>query len=144
MEATQEIKTFGSARESLHRLARRFFFGVSGVTIQQTLFDDERPAKLARDADPETSHDAAAEMLPKSGLLEARMTSIWWHNGPLTANEAAALAVVYYANNGKPHGHETYRKRYDGLLKKSRIVADGKKRCRISGKMATVYRIKDD
>tara|TARA_R110000824_G_scaffold69785_5_gene179598 strand:- start:380 stop:727 length:348 start_codon:yes stop_codon:yes gene_type:complete len=110
---------------------------------QHTLFDDERPAKIARDSDPETSHDAAAEMQPKCGLLEARMTSVWWHNGPLTANEAAAIAVVYYANNGKPHGHETYRKRYDGLLKKNRIVADGKKQCRISGKLATVYRIKD-
>ena len=114
------------------------------MTIQRQLFDDERPPKIARDSDPETSHDAAAEIKPKSGLLEARMTSIWWHNGPLTANEAAALAVVYYANNGKPHGHETYRKRYDGLLKKSRIVADGKKQCRISGKLATVYRIKDE
>jgi hypothetical protein len=111
---------------------------------QHTLFDDERPAKIARGSDPETSHDAAAEMQPKCGLLEARMTSVWWHNGPLTANEAAAIAVVYYANNGRPHGHETYRKRYDGLLKKCRIVADGKKRCRISGKLATVYRITED
>ena len=113
------------------------------MTIQRQLFDDDRPAKLARDADPETSHDAAAEIKPKSGLLEARMTSIWWHNGPLTANEAALIAenIPYPTHNDTTA--TTYRKRYDALIKKDCIEADGKKKCSVTGKLVTVYRIKD-
>jgi len=111
---------------------------------QKQLYDDERPPKLARDADPETSHDAAAEMLPKLSDLESRMESVWRHNGPLTANEAADIAVLTEYTQALGATSETYRKRYDALLKKSRIVADGKKRCNISGKLATVYKIKED
>ena len=111
---------------------------------QQTLFDDDRPAKIARDTDPETSHDAAAEMRPTLSALESRMADVWRQNGPLTANEAADIAALTEYTLPLGANAETYRKRYDGLLKKCRIVADGKKQCRISGKMATVYRIKDD
>ena len=114
------------------------------MTIQQTLFDDERPAKIARASDPDTSHDAAAEMLPKLSALESRMADVWRQNGPLTANEAADIAALTEYTQSLGANAETYRKRYDALLKKNRIVADGKKRCRISGKLATVYRIKDD
>ena len=114
------------------------------MTIQRQLFDDERPPKIARDSDPETSHDAAAEIKPKLGKLEERMYAGFVQESPCTANEAAeATAQGYHFVD--PHTNaETYRKRYDALLKKQRIVADGKKRCRISGKMATVYRIKED
>jgi hypothetical protein len=115
------------------------------VTIQTWLFDDdERSPKLARDSDPDTSHDSAAEMLPKLSALESRMESVWRHNGPLTANEAAEIAVLTEYTQSLGANGETYRKRYDALLKKSRIVADGKKRCRVSGKLATVYRIKEE
>ena len=55
---------------------------------QHTLFDDERPAKIARDSDPETSHDAAAEMLPKLGKLEARLLAAF-KRWPKTVREAA-------------------------------------------------------
>ena len=114
------------------------------MTIQHTLFPDERPAKIARASDPETSHDAAAEMLPKLSDLESLMLIAWRQEGPQTANEAAAIAYYRRPANQPRTSPETLRKRYTGLLKKQRIVADGKKRCRISGKMATVYRIKDD
>lgn len=114
------------------------------MTHQRTLFDDERPAKIARDADPETSHEAAADVLPKLSALESRMESVWRHNGPLTANEAAEIAVLTEYTQSLGANAETYRKRYDALLKKSRIVADGKKRCRVSGKLATVYRITEE
>ena len=111
---------------------------------QPTLFDDERPPKIARDSDPETSHAAAAEMLPKLSVLEQRMLWTFRSDGPCTANEAAVIAEDDYLHEKVQANAETYRKRYDGLLKKSRIVADGKKQCRISGKVATVYRIKED
>ena len=111
------------------------------MTHQPTLFDDERPAKIARDSDPDTSHDAAAEMQPKLSALESRMADVWRSNGPLTANEAAEIAVLTEYTQSLGANAETYRKRYDALLKKSRIIADGKKRCNISGKLATVYRI---
>ena len=121
-----------------------FFHGVSAVTIQQTLFDDERPAKIARASDPETSHDAAAEMLPKLGLLEQRFLNVMRSEGPMTANETAEIAERWYRGTPPQATCETFRKRYTGLLKKCRIVADGKKRCRISGKLATVYRLTED
>ena len=114
------------------------------MTTQQTLFPDERPAKLARAADPDTSHAAAAEMMPKLSDLESRMESVWRQNGPLTANEAAEIAVLTEYTQSLGATAETYRKRYTGLLKKSRIIADGKKRCSITGKLATVYRITEE
>ena len=116
--------------------------------MQKTLFDDERPAKLARDSDPETSHDAAAEMLPKLSELECRLYDEFHNIGSMTANEAAqsalrtASAEPYVVRNKL--NHETLRKRYTGLLAKSRIESNGKKQCRITGKLATVYRIKDE
>ena len=112
-------------------------------TMQKTLFDDERPAKIARASDPETSHDAAAEMRPKLGKLEARLLSafkIW----PKTAREAADDAArLFNCLAGETTETESYRKRYTGLLKSGRIVADGVKTCRVSGKTVTAYRIKD-
>ena len=110
---------------------------------QQHLFDDERPAKLARDSDPDTSHAAAADILPKLSVLEQRMLWTFRSDGPCTANEAAVIAEDDYLHEKVKANAETHRKRYDALLKKSRIKADGKKRCNISGKLATVYRIKD-
>jgi len=113
------------------------------VTIQQTLFDDERPAKIARASDPETSHDAAAEMLPKLGKLEARLLSAF-KRWPKTAREAADDAArLFNCLSGEHTETESYRKRYTGLLKSGRIVADGVKTCRVSGKTVTAYRIKD-
>jgi len=114
------------------------------VAIQKQLFDDERPPKIARDSDPKTSHDAAAEMPPKLSALESRMESVWRQNGPLTANEAAEIAVLTEYTETLGANHETFRKRYTGLLNKFRIVADGKKQCNVTGKLATVYRIKED
>ena len=113
------------------------------MTIQQTLFDDERPAKIARASDPETSHDAAAEMLPKLGKLEARLLSAF-KRWPKTAREAADDAArLFNCLSGEHTETESYRKRYTGLLKSGRIVADGVKTCRVSGKTVTAYRIKD-
>lgn len=114
------------------------------MTHQQTLFDDERPAKIARDADPETSHAAAAEVLPKLSVLEERMESVWRHNGPLTANEAAEIAVLTEYTQSLGANAESYRKRYTGLLKRGHIVVDGTKTCRISGKTVTAYKIKEE
>ena len=111
------------------------------MTIQHTLFPDERPPKIARDSDPDTSHDAAAEMLPTLSTLEGFMLESFAVCGPQTANEAAEFAGILARGCAN---HETLRKRYTGLLAKSRITSDGKKKCNITGKLATVYRIKDD
>ena len=113
--------------------------------MQKTLFDDDRPAKIARDSDPETSHDAAAEMQPKLGKLEARLLSAF-KRWPKTAREAADDAARLFnclTGVGKNTETESYRKRYTGLLKRGQIVTDGTKVCRISGKTVTAYRIKD-
>ena len=114
------------------------------MTHQPTLFDDERPAKIARDSDPDTSHDAAAEMQPKLSALESRMADVWRSNGPLTANEAAEIAVLTEYTQSLGANAETYRKRYTGLLKRGRIIADGVKTCRVSGKTVTAYKLKDE
>ena len=117
---------------------------------QQHLFSEDDlqfagtpETKIARDSDPDTSHAAADEVRPKCSLLEARMVSVWWHNGPLTANEAALIAenIPYPTHNDTTA--TTYRKRYDALIKKDCIEADGKKKCSVTGKLVTVYRIKD-
>ena len=112
---------------------------------QGTLFPDERPAKIARDSDPETSHEAAAELLPKLGRLEARLLSAFcaFNGTPATAREAAEIA--YRCHRCEPGEHteaDTYRKRYTGLLKKDRIEAVGTKVCRVTGKTVTAYQIK--
>jgi len=111
--------------------------------MQKTLFDDERPAKIARASDPETSQIAAYEMLPKLSVLEQRMLWAFQSSGPCTANEAAVIAEDDYLYENANANAETYRKRYDALLKKCRIETDGKKKCSVTGKLATVYRIKD-
>jgi len=136
----ENLKTSVPPVRRFHRLTWRFFYAGRNMH-QQHLFDDERPAKLARDSDPDTSHAAAADILPKLSVLEQRMLWTFRSDGPCTANEAAVIAEDDYLHEKVKANAETYRKRYDALLKKSRIKADGKKRCNISGKLATVYRI---
>lgn len=114
------------------------------MTHQQNLFDDERPAKIVRDADPETSHAAAAEVLPKLSVLEERMYAGFVQECPCTANEAAEATAQGYRFIDPQTNYETYRKRYDALLKKRRIFVDGKKRCSVTGKLATVYKITEE
>jgi len=116
------------------------------VTHQPTLFDDDRPAKIARDSDPDTSHAAADEMLPKLGKLESRLLSAF-RRWPKTAREAADDAARLFnclEGDGKHTETESYRKRYTGLLKRGRIIADGVKTCRVSGKTVTAYKLKDE
>ena len=113
---------------------------------QGTLFDDERPAKIARDSDPETSHTAAAELLPKLGRLEARLLSAFrmFNGAPATAREAAEFAYRHHRCEPGEHTEaDTYRKRYTGLLKKDRIEAAGTKVCRVTGKNVTAYTLKE-
>ncbi len=119
------------------------------MAIQRKLFDDERPPKLARDTDPETSHDSAAEMLPKLGKLESRLLfaflRICRDLRQSSAREAAEIAYRNHRNTpGEKHEADSYRKRTRSLLDKGMIKADGAKVCRISGKTVTAYRIKDD
>ena len=110
---------------------------------QGTLFDDERPAKIARDSDPETSHTAAAELLPKLGRLEARLLSAF-KKWPKTAREAAEDASrLFNCLSGEHTETDTYRKRYTGLLKKDRIESAGTKVCRVTGKTVTAYKLKE-
>jgi len=109
--------------------------------IQNQLFPDDRPPKLARDTDPETSHDAAAEVVLKLSRLEERMHAGFVQESPCTVNEAAEATARGYSFIDPQVAVETYRKRYTGLLKKGRIKSDGKKRCDITGKLATVYKI---
>jgi hypothetical protein len=104
--------------------------------IQQTLFDP--PAKLSRKSDPITSQQSAAETEPKLGRYQELFVRSLRFLKEATANEVAVDAVLL--GGGTP---ETYRKRALELVRASRIVANGERKCEITGKTATVYKVKE-
>lgn len=105
--------------------------------IQKTLFDG--PAKLSRKSDKITSQKSAAETEKKLGRLQEMMlgmiaASLW----PPTANEAAKEAASEFSGRA-----ESYRKRALELVRAGRIVECGERVCKVTGKTATVYKLKE-
>jgi hypothetical protein len=103
---------------------------------QQTLFDN---ASLHRKSDPETSQMAAAELVNTGKLGHAQYYMMCaFHRYPgATAQEAALRCVEWH--DGMT---ETYRKRVKELVKRGRIVEGERRRCTVTGKVATTYRAK--
>jgi hypothetical protein len=103
---------------------------------QQTLFDN---ATLHRKTDPETSQMAAAEIVHSGKLGHAqRCMMCAFHLYPgATAQEAALRCVEWHGGMS-----ETYRKRVKELVKLGLIVECERRRCTVTGKVATTYRAK--
>ena len=89
---------------------------------QKTLFE----VPIARNSDKQTSHEAAAEIKPKMGILQAEFLRRLGRLAEATANEVAA-------------GDESIRKRALELVRSGMIEEVGTRECKRTGKRATVY-----
>ena len=92
---------------------------------------------IHRQSDPETSREGAKHVERKltsvqSGMLEAFALQ-------RTANEAAERCVAWYGGS-----HETYRKRKGELEKLGLIECVGKRKCRVMGRSAEVFRVRGE
>jgi hypothetical protein len=105
--------------------------------IQKTLNFDI-PTKLSRRADPITSQKSAAETEPKLGRYQELFVRSLRYLGEATANEVAIDAVLL--SGGSP---ETYRKRALELIRAGRIEECGEGKCKVTGKTATTYKLKE-
>jgi hypothetical protein len=105
---------------------------------QQTLFDN---ANLHRKTDPETSQMAAAEIVDTGKLGKAQRRVLGYITRrcamAVTAQEAAEACTVLFGGVS-----ETYRKRVKELVKLGLIVECERRRCTVTGKVATTYRAK--
>ena len=105
--------------------------------MQRTLFDAEPQPKLASDSDKQTSHAAAAEVLPKLNRIQSQvMQAVEWSDPrrPLTANEIARNARSYFGGMA-----ESYRKRVHELVRAGLLREAGERICAVTGKRGTVY-----
>ena len=107
--------------------------------IQKTLAFDT-PTKLSRKSDPITSQQSAAEIERSLGLLHARCMLMFkkYNDTPQTANEVGTLCSVAFGGM-----RESYRKRAHELLRMQLIEQAGERRCDITGKTATIYKVKE-
>ena len=103
--------------------------------IQKTLFDP--PTKLSRKSDKITSQKSAAETEPKLGRYQELFVRSLRFLKEATANEVATDAVLL--SGGSP---ETYRKRALELIRAGRIAECGEGKCKVTGKTATIYKVK--
>lgn len=103
---------------------------------QKTLFDaGPSVPKRARDTDPDTSHQAAAECSKTLGKAQEAMMEVFASLLAYTAQEAAARCVERHGGMA-----ETYRKRV-GELEAGKLIENcGSHMCRVTGKRATKYR----
>ena len=105
--------------------------------IQKTLFDT--PAKLSRKSDKLTSQKSAAETEPKLGPLhQSFLCGLGILYKPSTANEVARLCVELDGGLS-----ESYRKRPAELVHRGLIEECGERACEVTGKTATVYKLKE-
>ena len=104
--------------------------------IQKTLFNT--PAKLSRHTDKLTSQKSAAETEPKLGRYQELFVRSLRFLKEATANEVAIDAVLL--GGGSP---ETYRKRALELIRAGRIVECGEGKCKVTGKTAMTYKLKE-
>ena len=105
--------------------------------IQKTLNFDP-PTKLSRKSDKLTSQKSAVEIEPKLGRYQELFVRSLRYLGEATANEVAIDAVLL--GGGSP---ETYRKRALELIRAGRIVECGEGKCKVTGKTATTYKLKE-
>lgn len=84
---------------------------------------------------PWTSRKSASEDKLKRAAMAGHMLCAFGIK-PMTANEAAIYCVEQLGGD-----KESYRKRYDKMLKTHLIREAGRRKCRYSGKLATVYEV---
>jgi hypothetical protein len=106
--------------------------------IQKTLFDT--PAKISRRTDPITSQKSAAETEPHVNTCEARMLAVLRKaKHPLTAREAGSECERLNPD----HEADTYRKRISKMVRDGLAIEAGERRCDVSGKTVTTYKLKE-
>jgi hypothetical protein len=105
--------------------------------IQKTLSFDT-PEKLSRRSDKLTSQKSAAETEPKLGRYQELFVRSLRFLKEATANEVAIDAVLLGGG-----ANESYRKRALELVRLGRIVESGERKCEVTGKLATVYKLKE-
>ena len=106
---------------------------------QLDLFADDRyePPSLARQSDPPTSQQAAADIAQRLGEMQVQMLAVFI-DGTYTAVEAATIC--------SQHGQgrmESYRKRTKELERMGHVECVGVRECEITGKRARVFRAID-
>jgi len=107
--------------------------------MNQLTLGFDAPAKLSRKADPITSQKSAAETENKLGPLKhAFMWSLRKLLNPSTANEVAEVCVTFDGGIA-----ESYRKRAKDLIRDGFIEEHGERACKVTGKTATVYKVKE-
>lgn len=93
---------------------------------------------MYRESDPATSREAAADVpittAQTIAMTAARNLCVIY--GDCTANEIADIGAGLGVSNA-----ETIRKRINELTKKRLLVIVGLRRCRVTGKRATVYQV---
>ena len=100
--------------------------------MQLQLFDSDN---LARNSDPMTSHIAAAEVEPTlAGRRLQFVQALRTIGRPATAQEIAATC--------EPSVRESVRKRAKECVRLGFVAERGVKLCEVTGKMATVYCIR--
>lgn len=95
--------------------------------------EDRRP--IARESDPQTSHDGASHIRPKLVGLRAIFHETLKALGKATANEVAAAAV----GAGLVANPESVRKRAKELVDLHWIKVVGSKPCSVTGCAADVF-----
>ncbi len=89
--------------------------------------------RLARHSDPGTSHEAAASIRPKLSNLQARTLTLVAAWPDHTATELSKKA-----GTGDPRVHN---RRLTELRRAGRIVISGSRKCEVTGRRASTYRI---
>ena len=101
--------------------------------MSQRVFAFDPP--LARNTDPSPSHIAAAAVQPKLGFLCQMFLDVLRRSPePMTAREVERAASGQFIP-------DSLRKRAAELVRKGAIVECGSRGCRVSGALATTYRI---
>lgn len=105
--------------------------------IQKTLNFDI-PTKLSRRADPITSQKSAAETAKRLGPLKESFLLGLRFLKEATANEVATDCVLQCGGIT-----ESYRKRAKDLIRDGLIEECGERACKVTGKTATTYKLKE-
>lgn len=100
---------------------------------------DSAERSLARKTDPRTSKDAVPSDSVRITAAQI-VLHVMLHGDTFTANEAARTAANSSLNTTGTNC-ESFRKRIRELVDAGRIEAIGERRCDVTGKVATVYRI---
>lgn len=91
---------------------------------------------ISRPTDPSTSHESAAEVMPRLNDLQIKALAGYSRWEERTANEAAAICAK--ASGGC---HESYRKRKAELQRMGLIRCVGKRKCGVTGRNAEVFEV---